>query len=69
VVPIVFGRSLVDPFQGFTVYKVRSGDTLSSIAVQFYGDPSKFTIIFEANRDQLTNPNVIIVGQELRIPQ
>jgi nucleoid-associated protein YgaU len=69
VVPIVFGRSLVDPFQGFAVYKVRSGDTLSSIANQFYGDPSKFTIIFEANRDQLTNPNVIIVGQELRIPQ
>ena len=69
VVPIVFGRSLVDPFLGFTVYKVRSGDTLSSIADQFYGDPAKFTIIFEANRDQLTNPNVIIVGQELRIPQ
>ena len=69
VVPIVFGRSLIDPFNGFAVHKVHTGDTLSSIAQEFYGDPSKFTIIFEANRDQLTNPNVIHPGQELRIPQ
>jgi nucleoid-associated protein YgaU len=69
VVPIVFGRSLIDPFNGFAVHKVHTGDTLSSIAQEFYGDPAKFTIIFEANRDQLNNPNVIHPGQELRIPQ
>jgi nucleoid-associated protein YgaU len=69
VVPIVFGRSLIDPFQGFAVHTVVAGDTLSSIARDFLGDPAKFTVIFEANRDQLTDPNVIIVGQQLRIPQ
>jgi len=35
----------------------------------FYGDPSKFTIIFAANRNQLDDPDVIVAGQDLRIPQ
>jgi nucleoid-associated protein YgaU len=69
VVPIVYGRALVDPFTGFTVYEVRSGDTLSAIADQFYGDPAKFRIIFAANRNQLDDPDVIVPGQVLRIPQ
>ncbi len=69
VIPIVFGRSLVDPFHGFTVYTVKSGDTLSEIADQFYGDPQKFRIIFAANRDQLDDPDEIFPGQDLRIPQ
>ena len=69
VVPIVFGRSLDDPFHGFAVHKVHTGDTLSSIAQEFYGDPAKFTIIFEANRDQLDEPERDLRGQELRIPQ
>jgi Immunoglobulin-like domain of bacterial spore germination/LysM domain len=66
---IVFGRALVNPFQGFAVHRVRSGETLSSIAQDFYGDPGKFTIIFEANRNVLDDPDVIFPGQELRIPQ
>jgi len=69
VIPIVFGRALVDPFQGFTVYTVKSGDTLSEIADNFYGDPQKFRIIFAANRDQLDDPDEIFPGQDLRIPQ
>ena len=69
VVPIVFGRALVDPFTGFTVHTVEAGDTLSSIADQFYGDPAKFRIIFAANRNQLDDPDVIVAGQVLRIPQ
>ena len=69
VVPIVFGRALVDPFTGFTVHTVEAGDTLSSIADQFYGDPAKFRIIFAANRNQLDDPDVIVPGQVLRIPQ
>ena len=69
IVPIVYGRALVDPFTGFTVHTVESGDTLSSIADAFYGDPSKFRIIFAANRNQLDDPDVIVPGQVLRIPQ
>ena len=69
VIPIVFGRALVDPFLGFAVHIVEAGDTLSSIADTFYGDPAKFQIIFAANRDQLSDPDVIVPGQALRIPQ
>jgi nucleoid-associated protein YgaU len=69
VIPIVFGRALVDPFVGFAVHTVESGDTLSAIADSFYGDPGKFRIIFAANRDLLDDPDVIVPGQTLRIPQ
>jgi len=69
VIPILFGRALVDPFQGFAVYTVRSGNTLSGIANEFYGDPAKFRIIFAANRQILEDPDVIVPGQVLRIPQ
>jgi nucleoid-associated protein YgaU len=69
VVPIVFGRALIDPYFGFAQHRVVVGDTLSAIAQQVYGDPSAFTRIFEANRDQILNPNLIFPGQVLRIPQ
>ena len=68
VIPILFGRALVDPFIGFAVYTVRSGDTLSGIANDFYGDPAKFRIIFAANREVLDDPDMIVPGQVLRIP-
>ena len=51
------------------MHTVEPGDTLSSIADTFYGDPAKFQIIFAANRDQLSDPDVIVPGQALRIPQ
>jgi nucleoid-associated protein YgaU len=69
IVPVTFGTALVDPYHGFAQYTVQSGDTLSAIAQQFYGDPNLFPRIFEANRDQITNPNLIFPGQVLRIPQ
>ncbi len=49
-------------------YEVVAGDTLSKIALKYYGDASLYTQIFEANRDQLKDPNLIKVGQKLRIP-
>lgn len=49
-------------------YTVQSGDTLSKIAKQFYGSASEYPKIFEANRDKLSNPDKIQVGQELVIP-
>ena len=69
VVPIVFGRALLDPFAGFTLHTVAAGETLSEIADSFYGDPAKFRILFAANRNQLDDPDVIVPGQVLRIPQ
>jgi nucleoid-associated protein YgaU len=49
-------------------YVVQSGDTLSKIAQKYYGDPSLYTQIFEANRDILKDPNKIFPGQKLKIP-
>lgn len=52
-----------------TVHEVVSGDTLGGIAQKYYGKASLYMKIFEANRDQLDNPNLIKVGQKLRIPK
>ena len=49
-------------------YTVQAGDSLSKIARQVYGDASAYMKIFEANSDQLNDPNKIQVGQELTIP-
>ncbi len=51
-----------------TIYAVAPGDTLSKIAKQYYGDANQYMKIFEANKDQLKDPNMIQVGQKLRIP-
>ena len=49
-------------------YTVKSGDTLSKIADQLYGNGAKWEKVYEANRDTLKNPNYIFVGQKLNIP-
>jgi nucleoid-associated protein YgaU len=49
-------------------HEVKKGETLSKIAEQYYGDPSLYSKIFEANRDILDNPDLIKIGQKLRIP-
>ena len=51
-----------------TVYEVAAGDTLSKIAKKFYGDADAYMKIFEANKDQLKDPDKIKAGQKLRIP-
>lgn len=53
--------------QGQT-YTVKSGDTLSKISRQFYGDANEYMRIFYANRDKLRDPNKIQAGQQLIIP-
>ena len=50
-------------------YNVKSGDTLSAIAKQFYNDPAKYMKIFEANKETLSSPDKIVSGQVLRIPE
>ena len=45
------------------------GDTLSKIAQELLGKASAYTQIFEANRDQLDNPDHIKPGQVLKIPE
>lgn len=50
-------------------YTVRKGDTLSAIAKREYGNAGEWRRIFEANRDQIDNPDLIHPGQELTIPK
>lgn len=54
---------------GFSEFVVRPGDTLSKIARETLGDAKAFTKIFEANKDILSNPNLIKPGQKLKIPK
>jgi nucleoid-associated protein YgaU len=48
---------------------VKKGDTLSALAKRFYGKGSLYMKIFDANQDVLTNPDLIKVGQKLRVPK
>lgn len=47
-------------------YTVQSGDNLSRIAKRFYGSPNKYTAIAQANG--IANPDLIRVGQQIRLP-
>lgn len=49
-------------------YTVVSGDSLSKIAKRFYGNANHWRVIFEANRDQISNPDLIHPGQVLKVP-
>lgn len=49
-------------------YTVKPGDTLGAIAKAHLGSASAYMKIFELNKDQLTNPDLIKPGQVLRLP-
>ncbi len=49
-------------------YTVVKGDCLWNIAKKFYGNGSKYTVIYDANKDKIKNPNLIYPGQVLTIP-
>ena len=49
-------------------YTVKSGDTLSKISKEFYGDANEYMRIFYANRQIISDPDKIKVGQDLVIP-
>jgi len=49
-------------------YTVVAGDSLSRIAKKIYGSANRWKEIWEANRDQIKNPDLIHPGQILKIP-
>ena len=63
------GEGVQQVGQASRFYQVKSGDTLSKIAREVYGDASQYPQIFEANRPMLKDPDEIYPGQMLRIPQ
>lgn len=53
---------------GERFYVVEKGDSLAYIALLFFKDSSQYDRIYEANRDRLSSPAMIRIGQRLRIP-
>jgi len=53
----------------YHLHTVAGGESLSKIAKQYYKDANSYMKIFEANKDQLKNPDMINVGQKLKIPK
>ena len=56
------------PVEESKYYTVKSGDTLSKIAKEHYGNANAYMQIFEANKPMLSHPDKIYPGQTLRIP-
>ena len=57
------------PKASMQTYTVQAGDTLSAIAKRHLGNANAYMEIFNANRDQLSDPDKIKPGQVLKIPQ
>jgi len=51
------------------IYTVQKGDSLSKIAKKYFGDVNQWHKIFDANRNQISDPDKIQVGQKLIIPK
>lgn len=49
-------------------HTVKKGDTLWALAAKYYGSGAQYTKIYNANKDKISNPNLIYVGQVLTIP-
>jgi phage tail protein X len=56
---------VVDPA---TIYIVRDGDDLTTIATRFYGHPAAAAAIWQANRGLLSDPAVLPIGAALLLP-
>jgi LysM repeat protein len=50
-------------------YAVRTGDTLSGVTQRFYGKDANWRSLYAANESKISNPNLIYVGEELRLPR
>ena len=48
---------------------MKKGDSLWKIAKKYYGSGGKYTKIYNANKNQIKNPNLIRVGMKLKIPK
>jgi nucleoid-associated protein YgaU len=51
-----------------TEYTVKAGDTLSHLALQYYGHAGKWPQIYEANKETMKNPHYLFIGQKIFVP-
>lgn len=59
---------VIEPGRRPAKVRVAPGETLETLAQRFYGDRSLATRLYEANRDLLRNPALVVAGMELRLP-
>jgi LysM repeat protein len=64
----VYTDALVIHHEPARRYTVRPGDTLSSIALRFYGSRARWPVIYQANKSVIKNPDSIFPGEVLTIP-
>ncbi len=50
-------------------HKIKANDNLYNLAIKYYKDQSKWTMIYQANKYQMSGPNSLQIGQELLIPK
>ena len=67
-VKVVAKPGVAAPAASMKTYTVKAGDTLSKISREFLGNANDYMRIYEANRDQLNDPDKIQPGQVLKIP-
>lgn len=63
-----FAEAREESPEGGRTYVVQRGDTLGVISRKVYGTSARYMEIYEANRDRLSSPNSVTVGQRLIIP-
>jgi Immunoglobulin-like domain of bacterial spore germination/LysM domain len=68
IVPVILGPRIVPNYIGYREHVVQPGDTLWAIAQANYGNGNQFPLIVRANPTQITDPDLIVVGQVLKIP-
>jgi nucleoid-associated protein YgaU len=64
----VSSAQALESFGNTQYYVIQSGDTLSKIAKQFYGDANQYPKVFDANREVIKEADLIFPGQKIRIP-
>ncbi len=68
IVPVIYGPRIVANYVGYRLHVVEAGDTLSKIAHDAYGDAGLYQRIARANPQLISDPDLIVVGQELKVP-
>ncbi len=59
----------LDPEEAESRVVVKPGDTLWAIARQLYGRGTRYTLIFQENSENITDPDLIFPGQKFKLPK
>jgi nucleoid-associated protein YgaU len=66
--PLEMMPTVARPADGPQIHKIVDGDTLADLAARYLGSAARAMEIYQANRDQLTDPEILPIGLELKIP-